>query len=178
MFKKLNFVFSSNICTTLKKTASTYFWTKTSHIDSPHCKLWKLYIVYGEGRGCPKDSSEEEPISFNNYQKDAVLPTGWEWVAVQCKKAFSDLYFYPKNKHLENIIFIMTRFCNAFNMQKIFLCSVQWILRTVHEHCFYSTVSTGSDRYQQVRWVRLMQEIRKRTQLSSIVCLAKGFVCV
>lgn len=28
----------------------------------------------------------------------------------------------------------------------------------------------------QVGWVRLMQVIRKRTQLSNIVCLAKGFV--
>lgn len=33
------------------------------------------------------------------------------------------------------------------NMQKIFLCSVQWILHAVHDHFFYSTVSTGSDEY-------------------------------
>jgi len=38
-------------------------------MDKAHCKLWNLCIVHGEGKGCPKDCSWEEPSSFNNFIK-------------------------------------------------------------------------------------------------------------
>lgn len=133
----------------------------------------------GRGEVVPEIRPKRSPVHLITLSERSSL---FNQLGVGCCPAVKRLFLMCiliQSTNIWRILYLLwPGFSNAFDRQKIFLCSVQWILRTVHEHCFYSTVSTGSGRYQQVRWDRLMQAIRRRTQLSSIVCLAKGFICV